>query len=110
MGERVFGFCELRLPPDQFPYGFPFDTDDINFPIWELCFLGMISLVDPPRPGVADAVAKCRVAGIKVLMFTGDNPVTAKAVARDQFYKAQFRPKTFFDEFSSSNFPLKSNI
>jgi sodium/potassium-transporting ATPase subunit alpha len=49
IGERVFGFCELRLPPSQFPYGFPFDTDDINFPVKNLCFLGMISLVDPPR-------------------------------------------------------------
>ena len=82
MGERVFGFCELRLPPSRFPYGFPFDTDDINFPISDLCFLGMISLVDPPRPGVADAVVKCRNAGIKVILFTGDNPITAKAVAR----------------------------
>ena len=82
MGERVFGFCERRLPASQFPYGFPFDTDDINFPVRDLCFLGMISLVDPPRPGVADAVAKCRMAGIKVIMVTGDNPITAKAVAR----------------------------
>jgi sodium/potassium-transporting ATPase subunit alpha len=82
MGERVFGFCERRLPASQFPYGFPFDTDDINFPIRDLCFLGMISLVDPLRPGVNDAVAKCRLAGIKVIMFTGDNPITAKAVAR----------------------------
>ena len=51
MGERVFGFCEFHLPPEKFPYGFPFDTEDANFPIKDFCFLGLISLVDPPRPG-----------------------------------------------------------
>jgi P-type E1-E2 ATPase len=37
-----------------------------------LTLVGLISLNDPPRPGVAQSVAKCRVAGIKVIMVTGD--------------------------------------
>ena len=45
-------------------------------------FLGLISLIDPPRATVPDAVNKCRIAGIKVIMGTGDHPVTAKAIAR----------------------------
>lgn len=45
-------------------------------------FLGMISMVDPHRPTVPDAVSKCRSAGIKVIMVTGDHPITAKAVAK----------------------------
>jgi len=51
---------------------------------WEstLVLLGLIGLQDPPRPAVPDAVARCRVAGIKVVMVTGDHPRTAEAVAR----------------------------
>ena len=45
-------------------------------------FLGLISMIDPPRAAVPDAVVKCRSAGIKVIMVTGDHPITAKAIAR----------------------------
>lgn len=47
-----------------------------------LCFLGLIGMVDPPRPEVAPAVQKCRAAGIKPVMITGDNQETALAIAR----------------------------
>ncbi|TKC49856.1 hypothetical protein EI555_011817, partial [Monodon monoceros] len=66
LGERVLGFCHLFLPDDQFPEGFQFDTDDVNFPVDNLCFVGLISMIDPPRAAVPDAVGKCRSAGIKV--------------------------------------------
>ncbi|XP_043394650.1 sodium/potassium-transporting ATPase subunit alpha-1 isoform X1 [Chelonia mydas] len=82
LGERVLGFCHLALPDDQFPEGFQFDTDDINFPVEKLCFVGLISMIDPPRAAVPDAVGKCRSAGIKVIMVTGDHPITAKAIAK----------------------------
>merc|ERR1719431_1730973 len=39
-------------------------------------------MIDPPRAAVPDAVMKCRSAGIKVIMVTGDHPITAKAIAR----------------------------
>lgn len=39
----------------------------MNFPIEQLCFLGLISMIDPPRAAVPDAVGKCRSAGIKVI-------------------------------------------
>lgn len=82
LGERVMGFCDLNLPPSLFPLGFPFDTDDINFPIINLRFLGLVSMMDHPRPGVPDAVSKCRQAGIKIVMITGDHPLTAATVAK----------------------------
>ncbi|XP_006899649.1 PREDICTED: sodium/potassium-transporting ATPase subunit alpha-1-like [Elephantulus edwardii] len=47
-----------------------------------LCFVGLISMIDPPRAAVPDAVGKCRSAGIKVIMVTGDHPITAKAIAK----------------------------
>merc|ERR550532_2582949 len=39
-------------------------------------------MIDPPRAAVPDAVSKCRSAGIKVIMVTGDHPITAKAIAK----------------------------
>ncbi|NXD62460.1 AT1A1 ATPase, partial [Eolophus roseicapillus] len=83
LGERVLGFCHLALPDDQFPEGFQFDTDELNFPVDKLCFVGLMSMIDPPRAAVPDAVGKCRSAGIKVvIMVTGDHPITAKAIAK----------------------------
>ena len=64
------------------PPGFPFDADDVNFPLDGLKFVGLISMIDPPRAGVPDAVMKCRSAGIKVIMVTGDHPITAQAIAK----------------------------
>ncbi|NP_835200.1 ATPase Na+/K+ transporting subunit alpha 1a, tandem duplicate 5 [Danio rerio] len=82
LGERVLGFCHFCLPDDQFPEGFAFDTEEMNFPTENLCFVGLMSMIDPPRAAVPDAVAKCRSAGIKVIMVTGDHPITAKAIAK----------------------------
>ncbi|XP_030327328.1 sodium/potassium-transporting ATPase subunit alpha-1 [Strigops habroptila] len=82
LGERVLGFCHLALPDDQFPEGFQFDTEELNFPVDKLCFVGLMSMIDPPRAAVPDAVGKCRSAGIKVIMVTGDHPITAKAIAK----------------------------
>ena len=58
-----------------------FDADEVNFPLSGLRFVGLMSMIDPPRAAVPDAVAKCRSAGIKVIMITGDHPITAKAIA-----------------------------
>uniref|UniRef100_A0A672MGS3 Sodium/potassium-transporting ATPase subunit alpha n=1 Tax=Sinocyclocheilus grahami TaxID=75366 RepID=A0A672MGS3_SINGR len=82
LGERVLGFCHLFMPEDKYPKGFAFDTDDINFQTDNLCFVGLMSMIDPPRAAVPDAVGKCRSAGIKVIMVTGDHPITAKAIAK----------------------------
>ena len=46
----------------------------------DLTFLGVASLLDPLRPRVADTVGECRAAGIKVVMITGDHPLTAKNI------------------------------
>ncbi|XP_067129299.1 sodium/potassium-transporting ATPase subunit alpha-like isoform X2 [Centruroides vittatus] len=82
LGERVIGFCDYKLPSDKYPPGYPFDPDEQNFPLSNLRFLGLVSMIDPPRAAVPDAVAKCRSAGIKVIMVTGDHPITAKAIAK----------------------------
>lgn len=61
----MLGFCHLLLPDEQFPEGFQFDTDDVNFPVDNLCFVGLISMIDPPRAAVPDAVANAAALGLR---------------------------------------------
>ncbi len=49
----------------------------------ELIFLGMVGMIDPPRPEVRAAVARCREAGIRPIMITGDHPQTASRIASE---------------------------
>jgi Ca2+-transporting ATPase len=48
-----------------------------------MTFLGLIGMIDPPRPEARDAIATCVQAGIRPVMITGDHPLTAQAIARD---------------------------
>lgn len=78
-GERVLGFAEFYSDSKEIAKE---ENGQINLAkISPFTFLGIISLVDPPRPEVPNAVEICRSAGIKVVMVTGDHPVTARAIA-----------------------------
>jgi len=101
LGERVLAFARYRLPSDPYSKsGYHFDvstwkswgldaqktSDDYRdvegaFPMHDLCLMGVVSLNDPPRPKVDLSVNRCRDAGIKVIMVTGDQPPTAAAIA-----------------------------
>jgi sodium/potassium-transporting ATPase subunit alpha len=70
-GLRVLGFACRRLEDGEVPEE------------RALCFSGLIGLHDPPRPEVPEAIARCRSAGIRVIMVTGDHPNTAVAIARE---------------------------
>lgn len=72
-GLRVlcFGFKTLETIPDKI-------TPDIES---DLDFLGMVAMIDPPREEVIDAIQECKTAGIRSVMITGDQPLTANAIA-----------------------------
>jgi len=81
-GNRVLGFAELLLPGKQYPEDFVFDKKTKNYPLGNFVFVGLASLHDPPKHGVREAIGHCRIAGVKVIMVTGDHPLTAEAIAR----------------------------
>jgi sodium/potassium-transporting ATPase subunit alpha len=86
-GERVLAYAHLDLSPHQASHLLPSRTDsecidESQIPTEELCFIGLISLVDPPRESVPNAVGTCKSAGIGVIMITGDHPATALSIAK----------------------------
>lgn len=86
-GERVLGFAYSKLSAKKFHVDFEFKNRENekeltpNYPIDDLCFAGLIAMEDLPRPGVKEAIVKCKKAGIKVIMITGDQTLTAASIA-----------------------------
>ena len=61
----------------------------------DLTFAGLVAMIDPPRPEVREAMAKCRTSGIRTVMITGDHKNTAVAIARELgFYGPDSRALT----------------
>jgi P-type Ca2+ transporter type 2C len=75
-GLRVLAVARRRLPGPVVP------GEDLLAHVRGLELLGLVGLLDPARPEAAEAVARCRSAGIAVKMITGDHAATAAAVAR----------------------------
>eukprot|EP00760_Papus_ankaliazontas_P032430 PhM_4_TR5799/c0_g1_i1/m.26956/K01539/ATP1A; sodium/potassium-transporting ATPase subunit alpha len=90
-GERILGFSRYVFSDEEAKDP---EINNINnatikkfadagrLPPKELVFLGLLSMLDPPRPTVPMAIARCKSARIKVIMVTGDHPFTAEAIAR----------------------------
>ena len=92
-GERVLGFARHEMERSLAEE----EARDPNFKdklkerligaseadaIRNLVFVGLVTLQDPPREEVPKAVRDCQEAGVRVVMVTGDHPVTAEAIAR----------------------------
>lgn len=75
-GLRVLAFASRELATDE---PIPQRRSDNER---DLCFTGLIAMLDPPRAGVAESVAQCHTAGIRIIVITGDHPLTAKAIAQ----------------------------
>ncbi|MGA2488732.1 MAG: cation-transporting P-type ATPase [Anaerolineales bacterium] len=72
---RVLGFARRELPPRSGMYTAEVVEQDLTF-------LGLIAMMDPPRPEVEQAIQTCRQAGIRIVMITGDYGLTAESLAR----------------------------
>jgi sodium/potassium-transporting ATPase subunit alpha len=90
-GHRVIGCAKLLLNDKDYPDGFVFKKEldkksesapsgrkEGLYPQNGYTFMGLISLEDPPKHGVREAIGQCRQAGVKVMMVTGDHPLTAE--------------------------------
>lgn len=72
-GLRVLAFAERNLPLPNL------SQETVES---ELTFIGLVGLQDPARPEARDAIATCQQAGVRVIMITGDHPLTARAIGR----------------------------
>lgn len=72
-GLRVLGFAYKTMKPKKL------SLEDEN----NLTFVGMVAQMDPPRLESKDAVSKCKMAGIKPIMITGDHIITATSIAKE---------------------------
>lgn len=71
---RTLGFAIKELPGNE--------SDLRREDLSNMCFVGLQGMIDPPRPSAIEAVERCKCAGIRTVMITGDHPETAQAVAR----------------------------
>ena len=73
---RVLALAARKLGPEE-------DITDITSVEKNLIFLGLVGIMDPPRPEVKEAIRICQDAGIKVKMITGDHHMTASAIGQE---------------------------
>lgn len=74
-GQRVLGVAFRPIETADFESEDEIEVDEI--------FVGLVAMIDPPRPEVKQAVLKARAAGIRPVMITGDHPLTAQHIAKD---------------------------
>jgi sodium/potassium-transporting ATPase subunit alpha len=77
-GHRVIACAQSLLSGEEYPIHYPFTKTDNQYPGSEYCFVGLISLEDPPKHGVREAIGTLRLAGIKVMMVTGSSAFLAQ--------------------------------
>lgn len=75
---RVLAVAERSFPAAEFDA-----AGDLLGYVQDLDILGLVGIIDPPRPEARDAIALCHLAGIQVKMITGDQALTAQAIARE---------------------------
>jgi Ca2+-transporting ATPase len=81
--DRALEFAKRGMRLLAFSYKETTDISEAEALESHLIFLGFCGMIDPPREEVKESIALCKSAGIKVVMITGDHPVTAYAIAKE---------------------------
>lgn len=81
-GRRILAIASKPLAGTQVDFNITIYKDHSSVE-YGLNFLGLVAIADPPRKESISAILECKRAGIKVVMITGDHPVTAKSIARE---------------------------
>ncbi|KAG0292491.1 hypothetical protein BGZ96_004077 [Linnemannia gamsii] len=118
-GKRVLMLCKGRFSPylaeARSNAGSSFNTvhqEELSRQgLQELCIIGLIGIMDPPRPEIRDTIASCRRAGARFFMVTGDFGLTAAAIARQIGLFSSYRePDTYEDIVDPSRKGAKNGL
>ncbi|KAF9385831.1 hypothetical protein CPB97_004406 [Podila verticillata] len=105
-GQRVLMLCKSRYNPYMAQYDAKGSGSSAGATqeelarqgLQELCILGLVGIMDPPRPEIKDTIASCRRAGARFFMVTGDFGLTAAAIARQiGLFSTNREPHTYDD-------------
>ena len=88
------GYRVIALASSKIKAKSSYDIEDIK----GLNFMGLVGFIDPIRPEVKDAINSCHDAGVKVLMITGDHPLTAFSIAKELNLSDKEEEVTTYDE------------
>ena len=101
---RVLALAARKLDDDE-------DINDVSVVENDLIFLGLVGIMDPPRPEVKEAIRICQDAGIKVKMITGDHHITASAIGQELAIEgAEAEPVSGADLRSMSDDELSESV
>ena len=101
---RVIALAARKLKDDE-------DLDDMSVIENNLIFLGLVGIMDPPRPEVKEAIQVCQDAGIKVKMITGDHHMTASAIGKELHIQgAEHKPVSGADLRTMSDDDLTESV
>ncbi|WP_202603405.1 cation-transporting P-type ATPase [Photobacterium halotolerans] len=102
-GQRVLAFAVKSVPPEHTVLEFT-DVEQ------DLILIGIVGLIDPPRPEAIEAIAECHTAGIRVKMITGDHKGTAAAIAKKLHLQNPDKVLTGTDLDSMDDYSLASAV
>jgi len=102
-GQRVLGVAFRPLDKEPDP------VDEVSLER-EMTFIGLVGMIDPPRPEVREAVATAKMAGIRPVMITGDHPLTARQIAWELDIAADGQPLTGRDLAGMSSEELEKLV
>jgi Ca2+-transporting ATPase len=96
------GLRGLLVASRTFPKAEFASSGDLTRYVTDLTFLGLLGIMDPPRPEAREAIRQCNQAGIAVKMITGDHKSTALAIARELGLEGEVRSGTDLDRLDSA--------